>query len=175
MSIKEEKSPKPKASVSQIGSICCSCELTLDRFRSTGMGNITSIWYLSKFLSYSGDIKQIISNITLESCESAKDHNYFEVTLTTTDKFGQSDSSTTSVNMIYDEVAISIANKETINVGTDWPLKLKFQCQKSTLIDLDANPSISWSVAKSNRMLSEDTYYSTTGIEFTYLFSKLGE
>ncbi|CAG9324246.1 unnamed protein product [Blepharisma stoltei] len=175
MSIKEEKPPKPKASITQISSICCSCELTLDGSRSTGMGNLTFLWSLSKFLSYSGGINQKFYNITLESCESAKDHNYFEVTLNVTDKFGQSDLSTTSVNMIYDEVAVSIANKETLNIGTDSPLKLKFQYQKSTLIDLDPNPSISWSVSKSNRQLSEDTDYSTSGVEFAYLFSKLGE
>ncbi|CAG9322305.1 unnamed protein product [Blepharisma stoltei] len=77
--------------------------------------------------------------------------------------------------MIYDEVAISIDNKETINFGADAPLKLKFQYQKGTLIELDPNPSIYWSVAKSNRQLSESKDYSTSSVEFTYLFSKCGE
>ncbi|CAG9318519.1 unnamed protein product [Blepharisma stoltei] len=175
---KYKNPPMPTSLIEPIPEVCCSCNVIFDGSRSpTRLGSLKYQWVLSDFMLWSGDDTQRIANITLESCNVADKHRQFNVTLIVTDKFGQQASSSITVNMTVEDVAISAWKDPNIQFRTDTISKLKFQIIKSPKIRLDPNYSVVWSLYNSSisRLLLGNKIYESTGIEFSYLFTQKGE
>ncbi|CAG9333973.1 unnamed protein product [Blepharisma stoltei] len=175
---KLQKPPLPVASIVPLAETCCSCNAIFDGSRSsTRLGSLKYQWILNEFMLYSGDETERIANITLQSCNIAEDHKQFNVTLIVTDNFDQQASASMTVNMTSDDVLIRGWKDPKIKTIINDISKLIFEYQKSSIIHLEPNPMVIWSLFKKSptRGLLGSKIYESTGVEFDYIFTQKGE